>query len=94
MNTVSGRFYETWYAFMKYFYFSTEHSLRTFFINKKIVFTETKCRVKFNSNTINSNKIFVNHKAKTKKIQKYQNVSEWNHFRKQGTTEVHVLTYF
>ena len=53
---------------MKYFYFSTEHSLRMFFINKKIVFTEKKCRVKFNINTINSNKIFVNHKAKTKKF--------------------------
>ena len=31
---------------MKYFYFSIQHSLRTFLINKKIVFTEKRCKIK------------------------------------------------
>ena len=36
---------------MKYFYFGfgNQHSLRMFVINKKIVFTEKRHRVKFNS---------------------------------------------
>ena len=51
---------------MKYFCFSTQHSLRTFYINKKFVFTEKRCRVKFNNSI---NKYFVTHKAKTKKFE-------------------------
>ena len=35
-NTISGWFHGTWNNFTKYFYFSTQHSLRTFFINKKL----------------------------------------------------------
>ena len=34
---------------MKYFYFSIQYSLRMFLINKKIVFTEKRYRVKFNN---------------------------------------------
>ena len=49
---------------MKYFHFSTQHLLRKFFINKKIVFTEKRYRVKFKS----IKKYFVTHKAKTKKL--------------------------
>ena len=49
---------------MKYFYFSDQHSLRTFFINKKNVFTEKRYRVKFNS----IKKCFIIHTAKTKKF--------------------------
>ena len=33
---------------MKYFYFSIQHSLCMFLINKKIVFAEKRYRVKFN----------------------------------------------
>ena len=35
-NTVSGSFHETWNTFMKCFYFSIQHSLRMFLINKKL----------------------------------------------------------
>ena len=63
-NIVSGWFHEKQNTFMKYFYFSTQHSLRTFFINKKIVLTKKRYRVKFNS----IKKYFVTHKAKTKKF--------------------------
>ena len=81
-NTVSGSFHETWNTFMKYFYFSIQHSLRMFLNNKKISFTEKRYRVKFNRKDI------------VQKIQKYQNVSEWNHVPKPGATKVHVLTFF
>ena len=43
-NTVLGSFQNT---FMKYFYFSIQHSLRMFLINKKIKFTEKRYPVKF-----------------------------------------------
>ena len=58
-----------------------EHSLRMFLNNKKISFTEKRYRVKFNRKDI------------VQKIQKYQNVSEWNHVPKPGATKVHVLTF-
>ena len=45
-NTVSGSFHETWNTFMKYFYFSIQHSLRMFLTNEKIVFAEKRYRVK------------------------------------------------
>ena len=67
-NTVSGWFHETWNTFMKYFYFSTQHSLRTFFINKKIVFTEKRYRVKFNS--IKKYLLLIKQKQKNSKIPK------------------------
>ena len=51
-NTVSGSFHETWYTFMKYFYFSIQDSLRMFLISKKIVFAEKWCCVKFNRKDI------------------------------------------
>ena len=38
--------------------------------------------------------IFVTRKTKTKKIQKDQNVSEWNYGWKTGMAKVHLLTYF
>ena len=38
--------------FMKYFYFSIQHSLRMFLTNKKIVFAEKRYRVKFNRKDI------------------------------------------
>ena len=37
---------------MKYFYFSIQYSLRMFLINKKIVFTEKRYRVKFNKKDV------------------------------------------
>ena len=46
-NTVSASFHETRNTFIKYFYFSIQHSLRMFLINKKNVFTEKRYRVKF-----------------------------------------------
>ena len=51
-NTVLGSFHETRNTFMKYFYFSIQHSLRIFLINKKIVFSEKRFRVKFNRKDI------------------------------------------
>ena len=45
-NIVLGLFHETWNTFMKYFYFSIQHSLRMFLINKKIVFSEKRYCVK------------------------------------------------
>ena len=48
-NLVSWSLHNTWNTFMKYFYFSIQHSLRMFLINKKIVFAEKRYRVKFNS---------------------------------------------
>ena len=51
-NTVSGSFHEAWNTFMKYFYFSIQHSLRMFLISKKIVFTKKRYRVKFNRKDI------------------------------------------
>ena len=62
---------------MKDFYFSIQDSLRMFLINKSIVFAEKWYRIKFNRKDI------------VQKIQKYQNVSEWNHVRKPGATNVH-----
>ena len=43
---------------------ASEHSLRMFLINKKVVFTEKRYRVKFSS----IKKTFITHKAKTKKF--------------------------
>ena len=51
-NTVSGSFHETWNTFMKYFYFSIQHSLRMFLTNEKIVFAEKRYRVKLNRKDI------------------------------------------
>ena len=67
-NAVSGWFHKTWKTFMKCFYFNTQHSLRTFFINKKIVFTEKRYRVKFNS--IKKYLLLIKQKQKNSKIPK------------------------
>ena len=67
-NTVSRSFHETWITFMKYFYFSIQHSLRMFLINKKIVFTEKRYRVKFNS--IKNYLLLIKQKQKNSKIPK------------------------
>ena len=48
-NIVLGAFHKTWNTFMKHFYLSISVSLRTFLINKKIVFTEKRYNLKFNS---------------------------------------------
>ena len=53
---------------MKYFYFSIQHSLRMFLINKKIVFTEKRYRVKFNS--IKNYLLLIKQKQKNSKIPK------------------------
>ena len=53
-----------------------------FLTNKKIAFAEKRYRVKFKR------------KDAVEKIQKYQNVSEWNYVRKPGATKVPVITYF
>ena len=66
--------------FHEIFYLSIQVSCFRFSSIKKIVFTEKI--------------LFVTHKAKTNKNQKYQHVSEWNHAWKPGATKVHVLTYF
>ena len=41
-NRVAGSFHETWNTFMKYFYFSIQHSFCMFLINEKIVFAEKR----------------------------------------------------
>ena len=69
-------------TFMKYFYFSIQHSLRSFSSIKKSLLQRKGYRVKSNRKDI------------VQKIQKYQNLSEWNHVRNRGAIKVHVLTYF
>ena len=69
-------------TFMKYFYFSIQHSLRIFSSIKKSPLQRKGYRVKSNRKDI------------VQKIQKYQNLSEWNHVRNRGAIKVHVLTYF
>ena len=54
---------------MKYFHFNTQHLLRKFFINKKIVFTEKRYRVKFNS--IKNYLLLIKQKQKNSKIPKH-----------------------
>ena len=54
---------------MKYFNFGIQHSLRMFLINKKIVFTEKRHRVKFNS--IKKFLLLIKQKQKNSKITKH-----------------------
>ena len=69
INRVSGSFHETRNTFIKYFYFGIQHSLRIFLINKKIVFTEKRYRVKFNS--IKKYLLHIKQKQKISKIPKH-----------------------
>ena len=67
----------------------SEHSLRMFLINKKIVFTEKRYRVKFSS--IKKHLLLIKQKQKNSKIPK----PIWmKPRRKPGAAKVDVLTYF
>ena len=72
VKTIKGRIHRviSWNMkyFYKYFYFGIQHSLRMFLINKKIVFTEKRYRVKFNS--IKKYLLLIKQKQKNSKIPK------------------------
>ena len=88
-NTVWGWFHETWNTFMKYYYFGTQHSLRTFFINKKILFKRKDI-----VNNLIVLKIFLTHKAKTKnsKIPKRIWMKPCSKTRSDKSTCANILT--
>ena len=89
-NTVSGSFHETWNTFMKYFYFSIQHSLRMFLINKKIVFTEKRYRVKFSS--IKKHLLLIKQKQKNSKIPKRIWMKPCSKTRSDKSTCANILT--